>query len=484
MNIWAVSHHIGILLVGFCVLPAAGFIFALAKGEPTVARAFALTGALSAGIGGLLYLLSRRPAGNEPLRRREALALVPLAWLAGSLLAAVPFVASGHTGWVDAIFETVSGFTTTGASIFRDVEILPSGILLWRALLQWVGGIGIVVLFVAVFPGLGVGGKHMFLAEAPGPEQEGFLPRIRSTAIRVGWVYLAISVLGVFGLWMAGMGVFDAICHMMATLSTGGYSTRNASIGGFPGPWIPWVTILIMAAGGTNLGLFYRMATGAKRVFAGNSEFKWYLGILITASLLLAGDNWLKGHNDGFGSALTDGVFTAVSIQTTSGFATSDFHLWSSFGKCILLVLMFIGACSGSTGGGFKVLRLAVVVKAAFHETLRSLNPNKVTLVKIDDHGISPEIREAVLGVLVFYLGTVALSMLLVSAAGLDLESAISGTFATVGNVGPGFAVIGPASNYADVPVAAKLVFIVDMLLGRLEFYPLLVLFHPALWRK
>lgn len=508
MNFAVVCRYFGYLALGYALLPLLGASVAGAFGEFDLVKGFGVTFAVSLGLGVLAYATARRfdghgmrvpgansrdqdgplilrgGGGHESLGRKEALFLVPVTWLLVPLLSSIPFVTSGVLGWLDAIFEMVSGFTTTGASVFGDVESLPKGLLFWRALTQWIGGIGIVALFVAVLPGLGVGAKHMFFAEAPGPEQEGFLPRIRSTAIRICVIYLILSVLFAVLLWTCGMTFFEAVCHLMAGISTGGYSTRNASIGSFASPLLPWVVILMMAVGGTNLSLFYLKVVHRKKTFLANTEFVSYLAMLAGGGIFLSLGQWTNGDGAAVYPAIRDGFFTAVSIQSSTGFATADFDRWSSFGKWLIVVLMFVGGSSGSTGGGFKVSRLVLIVKIARHVVSKTFHPKHVSVIRMDDHIIESDLRDSVLAMLVCYMGMVTISVLLVSAMGLDFQAAVGGTFASISNIGPAFSVIGPMGNYGGIPSGAKWVFIVDMLLGRLEFFPLLLLLYPAFWRK
>lgn len=483
MNLRIVAHHVALMVMGFSSFSAVATLFALAAGEKGVSIGFLCTTVVCLGAGGLTYLSGRKKVEFLALGRREALATVSLTWCVVSVLGALPFVLCGVAGPLDAVFETVSGLTTTGASIFTDVERLPRSILLWRGMTQWIGGIGIIAVFVALIPSFGVGARFMFMSESPGPEKEASTPRIRSLAVRVVGIYVALTAVFILALWVAGMSLFESTVHTMAGLATGGFSSRNASIGAYP-VHIAWIVILMMAAGGTNFGLFHAMLKGGIGVVWRSSEFRWYVGILAVASLAVAADFYLRGNLPNLGRAALDGTFSVVSVQTTTGFATYDFDRGSSFAKFVLLGVMIVGASGGSTGGGLKVSRFVICAKSAWLEIVKIVRPWRVLVLRFDGHLVDAATQQAAMGVAFAYALTLGLSVLVAAAMGLDFQAALSGTVATLSNVGPGFSVIGPMSNYAAVPAPAKAVFIVDMLVGRLEFYPLLAVLSRSFWKS
>lgn len=483
MGFQPVARYLGLLVAGFGIFPMLCIIFAFATRESGTIAGFAVSLACYLGVGGGLYLFGRAGGEPEALGRRQALVCVALAWALIPLLAAPPFVFATSRSWLDGVFESVSGFCTAGASIFTNVEVLPKSILLWRALTHWVGGVGIVGIFVAVMPEFGIGAKHMFFSESPGPQKEGFSPRVRSTAVRLVLIYLGLSAFFTVLLWLSGMGVFEAVIHMMAGLSTGGYSSRNASIGAFS-DLTAVVVIVMLVVGGTNFTLFHSVLRGKKGVFRGSSEFRWYLAILVGSAALVSADYFLHGNRPSLGRSLLDGTFSVVSVQTTTGFATYDFDRGSSFSKWVLLGLMLVGGCAGSTSGGIKVSRLLICVKAAWIELLKAFHRYRIFPVRFDEQVLDADTRFNAFAILLWYLLCAGFSVLLTAAAGLDFEAAISGTLASLASVGPGFSVIGPMANYAAVPAFAKIVFLLDMLLGRLEFFPFLALILPSFWKK
>ncbi|MBL4702102.1 MAG: TrkH family potassium uptake protein [Phycisphaeraceae bacterium] len=389
----------------------------------------------------------------------------------------------------------MSGLTTTGATVLSDIHVLPKSLLLWRAMTHWLGGLGIVVLFVAVLPTLGVGGKRLFNVEAPGPSQPGVKPRIRETARMLWYIYCGMTLLQMLALMATGMDLFDAICHTFATLATGGFSTKNASAGAYT-PAAQIVMIVFMVLAGANFGLYYHILQRQFKRFWRDPEFQLYLGILAVASLIVIGS--LVGHNlvltDGtviegsIANATLHGVFQVVSIQTTTGFGTVDSNLWSFLPKMTLLILMFIGGCAGSTGGGIKVVRILVGFKIFKAELERVFRPNVVRSIKVGKSVIDPQMRQAVIVyiltiMLIFAVGTITL-VLLEQGNGIDIITAVTASAATLHNVGPGFSRVGAIENYGWFSSPSLVVMSLLMALGRLEVYALLVLFVPRFWRK
>ena len=384
----------------------------------------------------------------------------------------------------DAFFETMSGFTTTGASVFQDVESLPHGILFWRSLTHWLGGMGIVVLLVAILSSVGMGGMQMFRAESPGPVTEKIKPRIRETAKILWFTYLLFTVVQTLLLWFFGMSLFDALCHTFGSVATGGFSTKNTSMGFYDNSSIYWVTIIFMFLSGANFSLYYQALRGKSlKTFWRNGEFKCYTLIVSLAILII----WLDLFFNGMGSytqTLTAASFQVVSMITTTGYASTDFDTWSALSKSILVFVMFIGGCSGSTGGAIKVGRIMVLLKQGLLELKRFIHPKQILNLKINGRFVSNEITINILQFFFIYITIAALATITMTGLGLDLVSAFTAVAATLGNVGPGLGKVGPMVNYGFIPDSGKYVLSFLMLLGRLELYTVLVLLTPSFWRE
>ena len=442
------------------------------------------------------------------LGRREALLLVAGSWIVGAALAALPYFAWAHISDnvpaagqfrspVNCYFESMSGLTTTGATILTGIHTIPRSILLWRAMTHWLGGLGVVVLFVAVLPSLGVGGKKLFRVEAPGPEPEGVHPHIRETARILWMIYLGLTVAETLALRIAGMSWFDSVCHTFATLATGGFSTIDASVGGFHHTLaIDVIVIVFMVFAGVNFGLYYQIIRRRFSSVWRDAELRLYLAFLLVGSVIVV----LTIFNSpihltngdvcppSIGEAVRQGVFTTVSIQTTTGFCTADFDKWPFIAKAVLLLLMFVGGSAGSTGGGIKVIRILIAFKVMVSELERVFRPNVVRPVKISNSTISPELRLGTLAyvlgiILLFGLGT-GLLMAFEPVGQIEITTAASASVATLCNIGPGLAKVGAIQNYAWLTDASKLVLVVLMALGRLEVFAILVLFVPRFWRN
>lgn len=418
-------------------------------------------------------------------RNKEAFAVVSLSWIIASAFGAVPYLLTGtFATFSEAFFETMSGFTTTGASVLTDIEVLPHGILFWRSLTHWLGGMGIIVLFVAVLSSLGVCGLQMFKAESPGPVAEKIKPRISETAKILWYTYVGLTIAETIILWIFGMPLFDALCHTFGTLATGGFSTKNASIGYYTNPLIHWVIIVFMFLSGANFALHYLALKGKDiKTFWKNGEFRLYLSItllfisILTAVLIFTSEL-------SFGTSLRQAAFQVISIMTTTGYATADFDLWPYLGKTLLVLLMFVGGCSGSTGGSIKVGRILILLKQYRLEMQRAMHPRAIFNAKINGKSISSEMVINVQQFFFIYIAITAISVVIMSAMGLDLISAFTAVAATIGNVGPGLGKVGPTQNYSFVPAIGKYYLSFLMLLGRLELYTVLVLFLPSFWKK
>ncbi len=433
-------------------------------------------------VGGALFWLGRGAA--EP-RAREGFAIVTFGWLCVGLLGAVPLSLSGQIpSYTDAAFESISGFTTTGASILTDIEGCSHATLLWRALTQWLGGMGIVVLALAILPLLGVGGMQLYRAEVPGPSPDRLTPRIRSTAKRLWGVYFLLTLLEAAALMIAGIGPFDAVCHAFATMATGGFSTRNGSVGAFGSPAVEWIVILFMFLAGTNFTLHYLALTGNLRAYWRDEEFRFYAKIVLSAGLAVILVLWRADFFASIGATVRHGLFQMVSIITTTGFGTSDYLLWPPFTHAVLLIAMAVGGCAGSTGGGIKVMRVVVLLKQGKCEMNKLLHPRGVFTLWFNERALPSGLATHVLGFFLLFVLVYVAGVLVLTLGGRDLVTAVGATAATLGNIGPGLGEVGPASNYAGMVDWEKWLLMFLMLIGRLEIYTVLVLLLPGAWRK
>ena len=428
------------------------------------------------------FVLSLYRRGSTSISKREGYLIVALGWIAMVAFGTLPYAMAGlEISTVDALFESVSGFTTTGATIFEDIESLPRGLLFWRSLSQWIGGMGIIVLTVAIFPLLGIGGVELFVAESPGPTSDKIHPRIRVTASRLWCIYVALTAVLITLMSLFGMSGFDALNHGLTTMATGGFSTHNDSIAGF-GPSIQYLIIVFMFVAGTNYTVIYFSLTARfKRVWK-SDEFRAYLMLVIGASLALALSLFANGIF-GTGDAIRESLFHIVSIITTTGYVTSDYSQWGPGATAFLFILLFCGACAGSTSGGIKIVRHMVFVKNSIYEFKRILHPRAIIRIKMNGDIVAPRILTHILVFLLIYLALFICGIIAVSAMGMDLVSACGAVATSLGNVGPGIGSVGPADTFASVPSAAKIFLSVFMLLGRLELFTILVLFTPYFWK-
>ena len=433
-------------------------------------------------VGGILFCGCQ---SQKELSVREGFAIVTFGWAFFALFGALPYLYSGAIpAPVDAIFETMSGFTTTGSTILTEIEIVPKSLLFWRALTHWLGGMGIIVLSLAILPMLGVGGMQLFKAEVPGPTADRLRPRIQDTAKLLWGVYLLLTVAETFLLMLGGMSFFDAICHSFATLATGGFSTRNASVAAYDSSYIDGVITIFMILAGVNFTLHFHLLRGKLRDFHSNEELRFYLGIIVAATALIIGFNWYHNTYQQFGENFRYSSFQVASIITTTGFGTADYETWPVLTQYILVLLMFIGGCAGSTGGGMKVVRILLLFKHAQVQVFRLIHPRAIRLVKLGNRPVDREVLQSILGFFALFIGSFVFASLLLAACGMDLVSGGAAVIACLSNIGPGLGSVGPVDNFAHVPVFGKSVLIICMLMGRLELFTVLVLFFPSFWRK
>ncbi len=417
------------------------------------------------------------------LSHRDGVMIVSMSWIAAALVATLPYLLSGTIpNFTNAFFESMSGFTTTGASILTNIEKLPPAILLWRAQTQWLGGMGIIVLSIAILPFLGIGGMQLYKAETPSPVVDKLTPRISDTAKALWKIYIFLTVFLILLLLVGGMSLFDALCHSFATLPTGGFSPKNASVGHYASAYIDWIIVIFMFAAGINFSLHYKLFRGNLRQFLRDPEFRVYL-CSVAFLILLVFANIYRTIYPSVLDAFRYAAFQVVSILTTTGFATADYEKWPALSQQLLFFCMFAGGMAGSTGGGIKIVRIMLLLKHCYLEIFRIIHPRAITVVKFGNLPVSQTIMRSIWGFFLLFIGLYVLGAIALAALGMDMLTALSAMATCLGNVGPGFGSIGPTENFAAVPLIGKWILIFSMLLGRLEIYTILVLLMPAFWR-
>ncbi len=439
---------------------------------------------ITIGAGGGLALICRSE-GTEHISQREGMAVVAFGWSAIGLFGALPFYIGGEfPSFTDAFFESVSGFTTTGSSVLTDIEAVSKGLLFWRSLIQWLGGMGIIVLSLAILPFLGVGGMQLYKAEVPSPVPDKLKPRIRDTAMILWKVYALFSATQVVLLMFGGMSLFDALCHAFTTMPTGGFSTQNASVAQFDSLYFDIIIIIFMLLAGINFSLHYQMLRGRPLTLWRDSECRFFLAGVLVLTVAVTADTWLWGIYESIWTALRYGSFQVISILTTTGYATYDYEQWPAMSQIILLLCMFLGASAGSTGGGMKCLRIMLCIKYCYKELFSLIHPHAVTHVKIGGKSVPEDVMRSVLGFLALYMLLFAACSVILAGMGVDFLTAFGAVAATIGNIGPGFGTVGPVENFAHIPATGKWLLIWCMLLGRLEIYTVIILLVPEFWRK
>lgn len=456
--------------------------------------AFAIS-IITSGVTGLSLKFCLKPK-NENITIREALAIVTFWWVSCALFGALPYWFSGACdNFCDSYFESMSGLTTTGASIFNDIEALPHGILFWRSMTQWLGGMGIVVFFVAILPTIGVGGHKLFSAEASDFTAEKVKPRIAQTAKILWVIYLSLTFILILLLWCGGMELFDAVCHAFTTMSTGGFSTKNQSIAAYDNLFIEIVIMVFMFIASCNFILYYQLATGKIRKILINSEIRFFVSLLLCAIFIVtlvlfffdssSYNGGVKDHKfDSIGGALRYAGFQTVSLMSSAGFCNADFDLWPDFCRVFLVLLMFIGGCAGSTAGGMKAARIILLCKTSMRELFRLLRPRAIMHVKLNGRPVSEDIITNTLGFIIIHLGVFGVCSLILTIFGTELITSFSAVVSMMSNVGPALADAGATRNYSGIAYPCKWVLIFCMLVGRLEIYTVILIFLPLTWRK
>ncbi len=472
INFRAVTHILSALLIflGVSLIPPT--LIALFHHEGDF-QAFIMTIAIAWVLGLLGFWGSKAPSD---LRPKDGFLIVTAGWLLFAFIGALPFRLSGFIpSYTDAFFETISGFTTTGASILTNIEALPHGLLFWRSLTHWLGGMGIILLSLAILPLLGVGGMQLFKAEVPGPTHDKLTPRLKSTAKLLWGVYALISLVETILLKLAGMTWFDALCHTFGTMATGGFSTKNASIGHYNSPLVDFIIIIFMMLAGINFALHYRALRGKPQVYLHDPEARFFLAIILFATLVIGIDVWkVTGYQ--FFKTIQYSLFQVVSILTTTGYGTADYEQWSNLSQVMLYFLMFFGGCAGSTGGGMKIIRTMILLKLARNEINRLIHPQAVFSVRIGNMVVPREIASNIGGFFLLYVSLNVIGILVMSLLGLDFQTAFGSVAAMINNIGPGLGQVGPTDNYAHIPMIGKWFLSFLMLAGRLEIFTVLIL--------
>ena len=480
-NLKVIGNIIGILLLINGLLMLTAVPFGIYHGEGSWKGI--LVASLVNSVIGFIFYYNTKDNENKELKRRDGYLIVILSWIAMSLFGMLPYIFTDQISNVpDAFFETVSGYTTTGASILNDIEILDHGILYWRSLTQWIGGMGIIVLAVAILPFLGIGGMQLFVAEAPGVSVDKLQPRIKETAMRLWQIYISFTVVLFFILWAEGMNSFEAVNHAMTTFATGGFSTKNASIGYFESPLIQYTIILFMFISATNFTLtYFAIKLDFKKVFQ-NEEFRIYSSFIIFLTAIVFITLYLIDSSyaeETFRSAL----FSVVSIITTTGFTTVDFTGWTEFITILFFILMFFGASAGSTSGGIKIVRHVVLLKNSYIELKKQLHQQGVFILRFNNSKVPQSVVTNILAFMMLYVVIFSIGSVIMTLMGVDFITAIGSVAATLGNIGPGIGDVGPASNFSSIPDAGKYFLSLLMLIGRLELLTFLLILTPAFWK-
>lgn len=477
MNRKMVFYTVGQMVMAEAALLVLPLIAALYYGE-SIAKHLVISILIALAVGGTATAVFRTK--DNVIYAKEGFAIVALSWIMVSAIGALPFYLSGEIpSYVDAFFETVSGFTTTGASILTDVEAMSRGLLFWRSFTHWIGGMGVLVFVMAIIPNISDRSIHLMRAEMPGPVIGKLVPRAKDTAKILYLIYIVMTVIEIILLICGGMPFFDSLIHSFGTAGTGGFGIKADSIAGYT-PYMQWVITIFMVLFGVNFNIYYLLITKKLRSILQSSELWTYLGIIVVSIILITFNIYPMYHN--ISVAIRDSAFQVSSIITTTGYATTDFDLWPTFSKCILLLLMFIGASAGSTGGGLKVSRLMLLIKRVRQQLHHMLHPRSVSTIKFEGKKVEDETLSSVANYFVVYMLCFALIFLILCFESFDIETNFSATAACFNNIGPGLSLVGPTSSYAGYSPLSKIVLSFAMLLGRLEIFPLILTFIPSTW--
>jgi len=446
-------------------------------------QAFLASSLISAAIGGGIWFLTRN-AKREELRKRDGYLIVALGWIIMSLSGSLPYILSNAIPfYTDAFFETASGYTTTGASILNNIEELPRGILFWRSLTQWIGGMGFIVLAVAILPLLGIGGMQLFMAESPGIAPDKIQPRIRATAGRLWLVYIILTFSEMVLLMFGGLDFYEAINHSLTTMATGGFSTKQDSIAYYDSAYVQYIIIIFMFLAGTNFTLTYFALHGKFKRYWNNDEFRFYFFAILGATLITA-LTLFAYHGFSAEKSFRDSLFQVISIVTTTGYVTADYTSWTPFLTVLFFVMMFIGGSAGSTAGGVKIIRHLILLKNMVLEFKRILHPSAIIPVRFNKMAVGQDVTFNVLAFIMTYILIFVISSIIMSAMGLDFLTALGAVATSLGNIGPGIGDVGPVDNFANIPMYGKWFLCFLMIIGRLELFTVLIIFTPYFWRS
>ncbi len=481
MNFGMIKNICGQVIRFEAAFMALSMIVAAIYGEFRSLVVFAVTIAVMLVIS---FLLMYKKPASRSFYAKEGLITVSLSWFIISLFGAIPFTFTGTTvSFIDSLFETISGFTTTGGSILTNVEVVDKSILFWRSFTHWIGGMGVLMFIMAILPMSGADPFHVMRAESPGPTKEKLVPKARQTAKILYLIYIGLTVSEVIFLLFGGMPLYDSIVHTFGTAGTGGFSIKNASIGAYNSVYIEVVITVFMILFGVNFSAYFLLLAKKFKGFFTHEETRVYLGIILV-SIVIISINLTGTVYSSAAESLRYSSFQVASIITTTGYASTDFNLWPTLSKFVLIFLMFIGASAGSTGGGIKVSRFMIMFKTMKREAVRILHPQAVRLIKLDNIPVDEKVIRGTGIFMVIFFGITAISILLVSFDGYSMESSATAVIACINNIGPGLGMVGPIGNFSEFSVFSKIVLSLDMLIGRLEVYPVLLLMSPAIWRK
>ena len=486
INFRAILHILGYIIAMVAAFMTLGLPFSLYYGEDDIGSILTAAG-ITLGIG-LLFIFGTgiRRGIEKELGKRDGYVIVILSWLVCAGFGALPFLIHGENlpTITDAFFETMSGFTTTGASVLNNIEAMPKGLLFWRSMTHWLGGMGIIVLSLAIMPLLGFGGSRLFEAEMPGPTKDKIHPHVRGTALRLWLIYTIFTVLETILLMFGGLSFFDALCHAFGTMATGGFSTRNASVAAFNSAYIEYVIIIFMFVAGCNFSLHYHALHGRIHAYYNDEEFRFY-GVFTLLVVLGVGAMiyWASGMGLGAEKSFRDSAFQVVSIITSTGFITADYESWTKYSQGIFFFLLFFGACAGSTTGGVKMIRILLLGKNSLLELRRIIHPRAIVPVRFNGKMVPQGVINNILAFFVLYAIIFAVGVLLLNITGLDFRSSMGAVVATLSCMGPGIGQVGPLGNFHDISVFGKWVLSFLMLMGRLEIFTVLIIFSPGFWK-
>lgn len=482
MNLKVVAKITGFLMVLIGLFMLTGIPFSIYYKSDDI-NSLLISGIGTAVLGSILWF-SIKIENVREISKRDGYMIVTLGWVVSALVGTLPFIIYGSIpSFTDAFFETMSGFTTTGSTILTHIESVPAGLLFWRSMTHWLGGMGIIVLSLAILPILGIGGMQLYQAEVAGPSKEKIHPRVAETAKRLWAIYVMLTGAEVILLMFGGMNLFDALCHSFATLATGGFSTKDASVAYYHSPFIEYVIIIFMFIAGTNFTLHYFALKGNPLNYFKDSEFRFYSGFIILvvggAALYLN----IVSHQT-MESAFRDSAFSVISVLSSTGFVTVDYEKWSAFFPVIFLLLLLMGACAGSTSGGIKMIRYQILLKNSLTELKRLVHPKAVIPVRQNGAAVPTDVISKIAAFVGLYIFIFVFATILLSIIGVDFHSAMGAVAACLANIGPGLGTTGPATNFSSVPDAGKWILSLAMLLGRLEIYTVFVLFSPSFWKS